>query len=722
MKKLLTSILIIFSNSLYSQNFEFLAQLEGSCNSVEIAGNCIFYNSGPNINIMEINDLNEISWVNTFHSGFYSYPADLNFANNKIIISSQSDGFYIYDVTDPQNPEFLNHVGWPTCLWATESFVADSILIINEYTHESVSLFNIANPTQTTFQSRIDFPINSNHAYAVEGKFIYGFEMETSTNYDHYLKAYDIKNPASPVLSKKYKLCSMSQGPKADAMTVSNNYLFVAFDDTIKIFDVSPDDTILYHNKFSVPYEAKKLRIEGDTLFAYCEDHGIFLVDISNLNNPVITGNYSQNSIIRNFRTKDNILLTAMEDKGFDVLEISDPSNPSMLFQDQQTDNVRSIEINHNLAYMGMVESGIQIIDISDPFNPVDLGNIDSLKWIRRIKFYENCLYCTQGNDYHKIHIIDVSDPMSPVKVNELYSDLFLGDFKFENNLLYLFEADSLKIYDLTNPQIPDEIACIEVSGHRMAIYETLLVVTDIIQGAPSQSVLRTYKIHPDYSLTMCDEFILGQYLAYNPREIEINYPYIIIGASSGAVVTVVDEQYQISLCDYIITGGLSASTNAMTSDETYIYLGGHYGGTDSFWIIDYTDPYDLRLTKNIHMYCLDFAKTQDMVYTANSQLGYSIFGDFMVDVSEHSGEMSTEMVIYPNPASKTATITFNNMPFAEDAQLFIYNESGQILQQINISGHGSLVIDTEEYNRGVYIINLKTKNLSISKKLIIIN
>ena len=487
------------------------------------------------------------------------------------------------------------------------------------------------------------------------------------------------------------------------------------------MYDVSPNDTILFRNKFSVPYEVKKLRIEGDTLFAYCEDQGILLFNVSDVNNPVITGKYSQNSIIRNFRVKDNILLTAMEDKGLDVIEISDLSNPSMLFQDQQTDIVRSIEINQNLAYMGMVESGIQIMDISDPFNPVDLGNIDSLKWIRKIKYYENCLYCAQENDYHKLHIIDVSDPMNPVKVNELYSDLFLGDFKIENNLLYLFETDSIKIYDLTNPQIPDEIACIVVSGHRMAIYDTLLVVTGIIQGAPSQSVLRTYKIHPDYSLTMCDEFILGQYLAYNPREIEINYPYIIIGANTGALVTVVDEQYQISFCDFM-SGGLSASTNAMTSDETYIYLGGHYGGTDSFWIIDYTDPYDLRLMKNIHMYCHDFAKTQNMVYTANSQLGYSIFGDFMVDVSAHSDEMSTEIVIYPNPSSKTATITFNNMPFAEDAQLIIHNQSGQILQQINISVPGSLVINTEEFNSGVYIIGLKTKNLSISKKLIIIN
>jgi len=454
------------------------------------------------------------------------------------------------------------------------------------------------------------------------------------------------------------------------------------------------------------------MQVNGDTLFVYSEGEGILLVNISDVYNPVIIGLYDQSNSIEKFKIRNNQLFTSLGYKGLELVDIYELSNLLLLYEYRKTDHVQSVEIQSNIAYMGMEENGLQVIDISNPINPFDLGYIDSLKRVRKIEYNSGYLYCSILDDYHKINIIDVNDPNNPEKVNELYSALFINDYKVENNVLYLLEdSEWLKFFDLSNPALPIEIVSYQQEGHRLAIDSNLLAIS-------FWSTLKTFKIGANYSLTNCDEVSMGD----SPREIEIYFPYLNIGTSSGAAVVELDDYYNISICDEIIYGGWTSFTNAMTSNENFIFLGGHYGGSDQIVIIDIKDPYNISVIQSINRYCLDFGLKQKMLFTAESQNGYSIYGDIPVSISQQTNSQDhIELLTLPNPFSNYLIIDFNN-PTLNNSTLRIYELNGQLIDQFDASGKQKIKINTENYKNGIFIMELINDIQIISSKAIKIN
>ncbi len=74
-----------------------------------------------------------------------------------------------------------------------------------------------------------------------------------------------------------------------------------------------------------------------------------------------------------------------------------------------------------------------------------------------------------------------------------------------------------------------------------------------------------------------------------------------------------------------------------------------------------------------------------------------------------------SEFILYPNPAKTEFLIKSN---YGETVnELIIYNQFGQIIRYQKVVKEN---IDVSSLKRGLYIIELVTKNTTIKKKLII--
>lgn len=95
--------------------------------------------------------------------------------------------------------------------------------------------------------------------------------------------------------------------------------------------------------------------------------------------------------------------------------------------------------------------------------------------------------------------------------------------------------------------------------------------------------------------------------------------------------------------------------------------------------------------------------------------------GDYTGGINEINENISTS--VYPNPANLTTTISFN-LHSNSDININITDINGKVVFSNNLSnvenGAQKISINTEEFNAGVYNVNIKTNSSNTTKKLVI--
>jgi hypothetical protein len=698
---------ILFINS-RSQELEFIKHFEGTCKSVEINGDFAYFNSGPQINILDIADPDNISLINTFYTDPRAYVMDINYCNDHLFICAGSRGFAIYNVAQPEFPELLCWIKWPLILYAYESIIQDSIMLIDEGEDKNdLSIFNISDVFHPIFCSKLELPYYQANAYELKNNILYTFGPNWS------LLVYDISNTFQPELIGDFDLCS--SGPWPDDMLVYGESLLVAIDDTVKIYDLSVSDTINYLGQFSVTYPVTRLHHCDDTLYCQCPDFGIASFKLTDLLNPEYLGFYQETLPIDKFISENSLLMTSLGHKGFEIFDIVDFADPQLLYQNKKTDCVDFMEINGNYAYVQMQENGFQIMDVSDPVNPTKLGNLDTITIDRDIDFYQNYLYGTNWNS-SKIFIIDVLNPMNPLLVNQL-NIYGVIDFQVYKDLLYIKKGgDSLKIFSLDNPVQPVVIASYAVDGGSLAVDSNLLVISFNVPDMPYQSGIKSYKILSDSVITFIDEQMLGDYSEYQSREIEIDYPIIKLGVDGGAVIAKVNPSLHISLCDEYISNGM---TYSMKADNEYMYVSGYYEGSGKTFIINIQNPYNISLVITIGGFVSDLALKEYFLFTCESQNGFSVYGDITTNILEPTTTTNKiQTNIYPNPSRSKIIITHQT---DSPVTISIYSLNGHQVTEPMFYDQKQMELNLDHLPAGVYLIEIVSSNGIEFKKLILI-
>lgn len=248
------------------------------------------------------------------------------------------------------------------------------------------------------------------------------------------LLAFDLSNPAQPVLSATYNTSIDQAGtPNTRDIFISGHHAYVTDRNSgLTTYTINPDQILTPISILSLNQAAQRVRVQGNLAFV-SGFRELFIVDIANPESPVILSTIDElpgsNNFIQTAVMQDKLLYTADENEGYRVHDISNLTNPVQLAHYTLDDlppaavgvpEVYDLSIRNNLLYVAASRRGLAIYDNTDPFNPILLrhtepnadGTTANIARYRDLKFRDNLLFTSAGEA--GLRIYDLNDCAGP--------------------------------------------------------------------------------------------------------------------------------------------------------------------------------------------------------------------------------------------------------------------------------------------------------------------
>jgi hypothetical protein len=230
-------------------------------------------------------------------------------------------------------------------------------------------------------------------------------------------------------------------------------------------------------------------------------DDGLSIIDVSNKSNPVELGYINDSNVGGTAQCLNGAwdiyisgkyaYVTGSSDDGLSIIDISDPTNPKEVgcIQDteqagtaQLLDGAYDVYVSGEYAYItSPFDHGLSIIDVSDPTNPQEVGYINDtnvggtanlLNGSDHVYVSGKYAYVTADYD-NGLSIINISDPTNPTEVAYINDSITKGTASclrrphgvyVSGKYAYVVSDgdDALSIIDISNPEDPREVACIQ--------------------------------------------------------------------------------------------------------------------------------------------------------------------------------------------------------------------------------------------------------------------
>ena len=235
----------------------------------------------------------------------------------------------------------------------------------------------------------------------------------------------------------------------------------------------------------------RKVRIFGD--YAYVTgSYGIHIVDISNPFEASVAGEFIRSSpggvYPHGVDVKDGKCYISFNAMGLYIVDVSNPENPVELGHFDALDWARDVVVVDSLAYLLNLNNGggfsdalqyLQILNISDPNNIYEVGN-----WIgSNVYAWSNSLIVREDHAYvlgdHGLFILDITDPTSPQTVGVWNPGGWNFRMSEDGDLLYIAkEGGGMKVVDVSDPTNPSLIStfstidyCADVAPRDSLVY-----------------------------------------------------------------------------------------------------------------------------------------------------------------------------------------------------------------------------------------------------------
>lgn len=174
---------------------------------------------------------------------------------------------------------------------------------------------------------------------------------------------------------------------------------------------------------------------------------------------------------------------------------------------------------------------------------------------------------------------------------------------------------------------------------------------------------------------------------------------------SSVNAVKIHSSQFEIpqNLTAEVSDGCITVSWDATENASGYnLYCNG-VQVTD---INSNTTEYVLGSVENGVEYCFQISADYDNYESASSEEVCVVYTDI--------DEIESKIFITPNPAYNFVRISGNNVK-----EVNIYNSLGVLVDRFEVENN-TINIDVEDYNSGIYFVNIQTENGSVTKKIVV--
>jgi len=222
------------------------------------------------------------------------------------------------------------------------------------------------------------------------------------------------------------------------------------------IYYGNPQQPNILHTMNDFEDRVLSVDIEGHFLFVAShsgttEPGVISKVDISNPNNPVVTGSSSTSGIPYDIDVFGDFAYIADGDNGLTVFYISNSTPVFVENNDSTGGHAQSIYVNSTHAFITQGLDGIAIYNIMDPHNPT-LTSTYTTSGAKDIFVQDN--YAFIADSENGMLILDVSNPALPVYTSSIQTNGFVTGVHSYGSGSYVYVSDSdigLIVFDISS-------------------------------------------------------------------------------------------------------------------------------------------------------------------------------------------------------------------------------------------------------------------------------
>lgn len=343
--------------------------------------------------------------------------------------------FYIVDVSSPANPQVIGSCetgGLYMALKDSFAFVVTS--------QSGLRVIDISNPY---------YPEEVASAWTTRGGiFISGGYAYISAGLG--LRIMDISDPYNCFLAGYYPSSSSIKGTN-----VIDTIAYCSTGGGLRLLSVANPENV---------YEISSHYCEPHGLFAtksyvYLADAevGLKIVDVSNLSNPQLVGEYITPGNSREIFVSGSFAYVANE-KGLYIIDAGDPQHPSEVGNCFLPYRPCDVFVSGSYAYVAITDSGLRVLDVSDPSNPYVMGSLNLPGWPWDYGLDISGHYCYIGYGWEDgLRVIDISDPAFPFQVGQC-SLWCARDVDVSGLYAYVVSDFRFSAIDISDPLNPNEV------------------------------------------------------------------------------------------------------------------------------------------------------------------------------------------------------------------------------------------------------------------------
>lgn len=485
------------------------------------------------------------------------------------------------------------------------------------------------------------------------------------TAYFAGFEIWDLSNIAAPV---KIGGGSTNGLPRGGIYADANYVYIVAVAEGIQIYDITtPSAPVNVGNCLLDPNSlAWTSAKSGNFIFAALTDGGMAVVDVSDPENPVVAGTYSD--IVYGVGVANDIVYVVSYSFGLNILDVSDPSNITVTGTCSIPGFPYRVKVIGDYAYVGNTDysgaGGINVVDVSDPENPSlvtsYIGFAEHMAAAgNTIAFTGNSMVCS---------ILDISTPTAPVLAGTYSLPNFTSDVYVDGNYAYTGN-NGFRVFDITDKTNPVQVGYNVIDG-------------SIVRTAGDKAVYIRESMSANNPVMVMDisdpanPALLGQYnspVMTNDLEVRGNYAFVSCWWDGIRIVNFEDPANPVLAAHSMgwSNGGTPGVTfcyaQALDVEGNYLYIL-DYGpfteeDTRGLYILDISDILNPTLVKrftDFSSYGYDLDVVGNLVYIADNYGGLQV-----IDVTDKNNPITQGYCSLPDGAN--SVMVTENMAFVAD-------------------------------------------------------
>lgn len=466
--------------------------------------------------------------------------------------------------------------------------IKDSIAYVSD--SNSLKLVDYNDLNNITISTYFDTEeVNYVDIYEDQAVFIYsnGFEI------------IDVSNASSPV-----QIISVPTDYYVERAKINEEFLYLMVEDGIKIFDISQiNNPILLGEYVDAFYNLDSFAVHNDKIYI-ADWTGITVIDISDPTDPSFIATNPNFLLPQNISIQDDILYLCDFLYGFSMFDIQDLNDPILINTYSTPREAIHYATHGDILYLIDWSYGLQVVNMDESANPYEVYHyFEEFSYVEGLEFTDDYIY--YADMLNGLGIYERTNPDEPIYLtgNEMGTSII-----YDDDIVYLsYRTGSnfsvgIKIYDVSIPESPELLNTIVTDNYQTKKIGNYLIFRNGIYSIKILDVSNPN--NPSYITSLINDFQIVSYQikddllfanihdSYNNvNGIEI---YDISDISNPESISFVDIEYEFF---------------ELKAFQDVLYAGYYnlswYGSSSGYFIIDVSEPYDPFVVNEFYVHSL---------------------------------------------------------------------------------------------------------------------